>query len=37
MEGLLFFGRLAATLEKAHFAINITSEAAPMCDYPRMI
>jgi hypothetical protein len=37
MEGLLFLGYPPATLKKAHFAINVTSEPVPMCDYPRMI
>ena len=33
-----FFGALPRqALGKAHFAINVTSAAAPMCDYPRMI
>jgi hypothetical protein len=37
MEGLLFWGHLPATLKKGHFAINVTSGTAAMCDYPRMI
>ena len=35
MEGLLFLGSLPGSPKKAHFAINVTSETATMCEYPQ--
>jgi hypothetical protein len=37
MEGLLYLGVGMVALKKAHFAIDVTSGTATMCDYPRMI